>query len=116
MIGGGVSEAGDLLLKPARAAFEPALTGRGHRPFAEIRIAQLGNDAGIVGAADLAREAVSPLASGRSVSPLASGASVVPARLRAPLDPPPSLSLVRRPSVQSAAAPFGSRDLGSRGP
>jgi glucokinase len=58
VIGGGVSEAGDLLLDPARAAFERALTGRGHRPFAEIRVAQLGQDAGIVGAADLAREAI----------------------------------------------------------
>ena len=32
------------------------LTGRGHRPFAEIKVAQLGEDAGIVGAADLARQ------------------------------------------------------------
>src|ERR1700722_20174654 len=56
VIGGGVSEAGDLLLDPARTAFERALTGRGHRPFAEIAVAQLGEDAGIVGAADLARE------------------------------------------------------------
>jgi glucokinase len=63
VIGGGVSEAGDLLLDPARAAFERALTGRGYRPFAEIRKAQLGQDAGIVGAADLAREA------SRSVEP-----------------------------------------------
>ncbi len=55
VIGGGVSEAGDLLLDPARASFERALTGRGHRPFAEIKAAQLGPDAGIVGAADLAR-------------------------------------------------------------
>jgi hypothetical protein len=57
VIGGGVSEAGDLLLEPARASFERALTGRGYRPLAEIRVAQLGQDAGIVGAADLAREA-----------------------------------------------------------
>ena len=56
VIGGGVSEAGELLLDPARAAFEHALTGRGHRPLAEIKGAQLGEDAGIVGAADLARE------------------------------------------------------------
>jgi len=55
VIGGGVSEAGDLLLSPATAAFRRNLTGRGHRPEAEIRIATLGNDAGIVGAADLAR-------------------------------------------------------------
>jgi glucokinase len=57
VIGGGVSEAGDLLLDPARAAFERALPGRGHRPLADIRRAQLGEDAGIVGAAGLAAEA-----------------------------------------------------------
>jgi glucokinase len=57
VIGGGVSEAGELLLDPARAAFERALTGRGHRPLAQIRAAELGEDAGVVGAADLARQA-----------------------------------------------------------
>jgi len=56
VIGGGVSGAGELLLDPARTAFERALTGRGHRPLAEIKVAELGEDAGIVGAADLARE------------------------------------------------------------
>ena len=69
VIGGGVSEAGDLLLDPARAAFERALTGRGYRPLAEIRVAQLGEDAGIVGAADLARvssQAAPPQTDGRS--------------------------------------------------
>jgi glucokinase len=55
VIGGGVSEAGDLLLGPARAAFRSGLTGGSHRPFAEIRLAELGPDAGLVGAADLAR-------------------------------------------------------------
>ena len=54
-----MSEAGDLLLDPARAAFERALTGRGHRPIAEVKAAQLGEDAGIVGAAGLALEAAS---------------------------------------------------------
>ena len=57
VIGGGVSEAGDLLLDPARVAFERALAGRGYRPLAEIKAAELGEDAGIVGAADLARAA-----------------------------------------------------------
>ena len=57
VIGGGVSEAGNLLLDPARAAFERALTGRGYRPLAEIKVAELGEDAGIAGAADLARQA-----------------------------------------------------------
>ncbi len=55
VIGGGVSAAGELLVAPALAAYRRNLTGRGFRPEAEIRIATLGNDAGIVGAADLAR-------------------------------------------------------------
>jgi glucokinase len=55
IIGGGLSDAGDLLLEPIRHAFESTLTGRGHRVTADIRIAELGSAAGIVGAADLAR-------------------------------------------------------------
>jgi glucokinase len=54
-IGGGVSEAGDLLIEPIRAAFIDQTTVRGHRPLAEIRRAELGNAAGLIGAADLAR-------------------------------------------------------------
>lgn len=59
VIGGGVSEAGDLLLAPARQAFAESLTGRGFRPLADIRLAELGPDAGLVGAADLARREAS---------------------------------------------------------
>lgn len=55
VIGGGVSEAEDLLLDPIRAAFLAQLAGRGHRPVLEIRKAELGNRAGLIGAADLAR-------------------------------------------------------------
>jgi glucokinase len=55
VVGGGVSEAGDLLLEPARQSFGRQLTARGHRPVLEIRPATLGNEAGIIGAADLAR-------------------------------------------------------------
>jgi glucokinase len=55
VIGGGVSEAGDLLLAPARQAFGESLTGRGFRPAAGILLAELGPQAGLVGAADLAR-------------------------------------------------------------
>ena len=55
VIGGGVSEAGAVLLDPVRASFEAHLSGRGHRPVLEIRGARLGNAGGIVGAADLAR-------------------------------------------------------------
>jgi glucokinase len=54
-IGGGVSEADDLLLDPVRQAFAEHLPGREHRPLAEIRRAALGNQAGMIGAADLAR-------------------------------------------------------------
>jgi glucokinase len=55
VIGGGVSEAGELLLDPTRRAFRERLTGTGNRPEAEVRLAELGNDAGLIGAADLAR-------------------------------------------------------------
>ena len=54
VVGGGVAEAGDLLLAPARDAFARQLTGRGYRPVLTIVGAELEN-AGIVGAADLAR-------------------------------------------------------------
>jgi glucokinase len=54
-VGGGVAEAGDLLLLPAVEAFRASLTGHGHRPMLEIRAARLGNMAGLIGAADLAR-------------------------------------------------------------
>ncbi len=56
VIGGGVSEAGDLLIGPARDAYRRQLTGRGFRPEATVVRAQLGNEAGLIGAADLARE------------------------------------------------------------
>jgi glucokinase len=56
LIGGGLSEAGDLLIGPARAAYDRALAGGRYRPRAQLRLAALGADAGIVGAAELARE------------------------------------------------------------
>lgn len=55
VVGGGVAETGELLLAPVRRYFEAELTGRSHRPEIQIRQAQLGNDAGLIGAADLAR-------------------------------------------------------------
>jgi glucokinase len=55
VIGGGVSEAGDLLLGPTRTAYQNGLTGRSHRQLADVRLAKLGADAGLIGAADLAR-------------------------------------------------------------
>ncbi len=56
VVGGGVSEAGELFLGPARDTFRRTLTGRGFRPEAQVLRAALGNEAGLVGAADLARE------------------------------------------------------------
>jgi glucokinase len=55
VLGGGVSAAGDLLRERVEAMFRGNLTGRGHRPVAEVRLAELGWESGMVGAADLAR-------------------------------------------------------------
>lgn len=55
VVGGGVVEAGELLLGPTRRSYQDALAQRGRMPVAEIRPAELGNTAGMVGAADLAR-------------------------------------------------------------
>ena len=55
VVGGGVSHAGPLLLDPARATYRSQLTGRGYRTEARIVAAELGNEAGLIGAADLAR-------------------------------------------------------------
>jgi glucokinase len=55
VVGGGVAAAGDLLLEPAREAYAASLTARAHRPLAPFVPARMGNRAGIVGAADLAR-------------------------------------------------------------
>ncbi len=66
VIGGGVSDAGDLLIGPARVTYQNGLTGRTHRDFAEIKLAELGADAGLIGAADLARDVLCPVA-GRAV-------------------------------------------------
>ncbi|HEX4473008.1 MAG TPA: ROK family glucokinase [Nocardioides sp.] len=57
IIGGGVSDAGDLLIGPTRQAFSRSLTGRGHRTEPVIVRAELGPDAGVIGAADMARSA-----------------------------------------------------------
>jgi glucokinase len=57
VIAGGVSRAGDLLRGPALYAYRSRLTGRNYRPAADLRIAHLGGDeAGVIGAADLARQ------------------------------------------------------------
>jgi glucokinase len=54
VVGGGVIDAGELLLEPARRAFVDALEAPEHRPKVPLVPAVMGNDAGAVGAADLA--------------------------------------------------------------
>ena len=56
VVGGGVVAAGDLLLGPARHALGRATTARGHRPAVRMVAADLGNDAGMIGAAALAAD------------------------------------------------------------
>lgn len=58
VIGGGLSEAGDLILDPIREALGANLPARGFRPEPKIVAAQFTNQAGVIGAADLARESV----------------------------------------------------------
>jgi len=55
VFGGGVAVAGDLLLEPIREAYLAHLPARGFHPEPTFVTAQLVNDAGVVGAADLAR-------------------------------------------------------------
>jgi glucokinase len=55
VFGGGVSIAGDLLLDPIRESFRQNLPARGYHPEPGFVIAELVNNAGVVGAADLAR-------------------------------------------------------------
>jgi len=64
-IGGGVAAAGDLLLKPIQESFEQFLSAYDHRPIAALRLATLGNQAGLIGAADLARSAPVTVPNGR---------------------------------------------------
>jgi glucokinase len=54
VIGGGVIEAGELILEPARRSFVDSVEAPEHRPEVPLVPAMMGNDAGAVGAADLA--------------------------------------------------------------
>jgi glucokinase len=58
VVGGGAADAGDLLLEPVRDAYRRHVEGRHHRPEVPIVPAELGNDAGAVGAAALALHAI----------------------------------------------------------
>lgn len=55
VIGGGVVDAGEILLEPTRANMERKMPFSGKHPSPKLVAATLGNDAGLVGVADLAR-------------------------------------------------------------
>jgi len=55
VIGGGVADAGDILLNPIRESMKRYMPYAGVNPYLEIVAAELGNEAGLVGAGDLAR-------------------------------------------------------------
>jgi len=57
VIGGGVRAVGDKLLDPIREAFEKSLPAKGYRPELKVVKATFLNQAGLIGAADLARQA-----------------------------------------------------------
>jgi glucokinase len=54
VIGGGLAEAGDVLIDPIQRAYDQRAVGAEHRPRVEIVAAELGEHAGAVGAALLA--------------------------------------------------------------
>jgi glucokinase len=55
VVGGGVVQAGELLIDPARRALAANLTAKAYRPEIGVQAAVLGDTAGMIGAADLAR-------------------------------------------------------------
>ena len=56
VVSGGLVELDDVLLAPMRAAFDGRIEGAAHRPAVPIVAGELGEQAGVVGAAVLARE------------------------------------------------------------
>ena len=57
IIGGGLSQLGDALMRTVRETYVDTMPAAGSRPVAEFTVAELVNDAGVVGVADLARRA-----------------------------------------------------------
>ncbi len=60
VISGGLVELGDTLFTPLRSAFADRIEGSEYRPRVEIVPAELGDRAGVIGAAALARDLVIP--------------------------------------------------------
>lgn len=57
VIGGGVASAADLYIDQSKKHFAKQVTGAGYRPLAEVKVAELGADAGMIGVSDIARSA-----------------------------------------------------------
>lgn len=57
VIGGGLSELGQGILEPVQRHFSSQLPAQGFRPEAKVVLASFANEAGVIGAADLARHA-----------------------------------------------------------
>lgn len=55
VVGGGVSAVGERLLDPMRVGYSKSMPAKGYRPELSIVKAQFLNQAGLIGAADLAR-------------------------------------------------------------
>ena len=64
VVGGGLAEAGDLLLDPVRDRFDELVLAPEHRPPVRIVAAELGERAGAIGARLLAEELISDRGSG----------------------------------------------------
>ena len=77
VLGGGMAAAGALLLDSVERHFREQYWKLGS-PRAKIRIAEVGNDAGFIGAALLARETATPLRPHRRID---SGAETMAASL-----------------------------------
>ncbi|MDX3850799.1 ROK family glucokinase [Streptomyces sp. AK02-01A] len=55
VIGGGLGETGELIARPAEASYRKALGGGDHRVYADVVTATVGQEVGLIGAANLAR-------------------------------------------------------------
>lgn len=58
VLAGGVGTASGLFLDEAREHYARLVTGAGHRQLARIRGTQLGESAGVIGAAEVARQGI----------------------------------------------------------
>lgn len=111
VIGGGVVDAGDLLLEPARITLARSLVGAEHRSVPEIVAAQLGPAAGMVGAAAMAR-VVAPARRARwTVSALKLNCPTAATQAgSSPLEQDPLRPEIRRPTVRVGRVMPSTRD------